>query len=71
MCITKRMYKLYGTFIKHPYNKPACTTVKMNELGIHVSLWIKVQNNTLYCLWIYMYNKNIKPCLGWKIPNLG
>lgn len=45
-----KMDKLYGTFIKHPHNKPIYTTVKMNEVGIHVSSWIKVQNNTLYCL---------------------
>jgi len=45
-----KMYKLYGTFLKHPYNKPTYTTVKMNEVEIHVSSWIKVQNNTLYCL---------------------
>lgn len=42
MCIIKRMYKLYGIFIKYLYNKLVCIIVKMNELGIYVFLWIKV-----------------------------
>lgn len=45
----KRMYKLYEIFKKHPCNISQ-PTVKMNEPETRVSSWIKVQNNTLYCL---------------------